>query len=55
MSNVPNAKYLVHLTHQTQKQALINRSKSQKICHISTVRLKYETVRTTMPNTVWLI
>ena len=29
--NVPNAKYLAHLTHQTQKQALISRSISQKI------------------------
>ena len=37
VSNVPNAKYLVHLTHQTQKQALTSHSKSQKIWHISTV------------------
>lgn len=37
VSNVPNAKYLAHLTHQTQKQALISHSKSQKIWHISTV------------------
>ena len=29
--NVPNAKYLAHLTHQTQKQALISRSKYKKI------------------------
>ena len=35
--NVSNAKYLAHLTHQTQKQALISRSKSQKIWNMSTV------------------
>ena len=35
--NVPNAKYLAHLTHQTQKQALISRSKSQKIWNMSIV------------------
>ena len=32
--NVPNAKYLAH---QTQKQGFIRCSKSQKLCHITTV------------------
>ena len=31
LSNVPNAKYLAHLTHQSQKSSLISSSKSQKI------------------------
>ena len=31
LSNVPNAKYLAHLTHQSQKPSLISSSKSQKI------------------------
>ena len=35
--NVPNAKYLAHLAHQTQKWSIIKCSKSQKLCHIAIV------------------
>ena len=31
LSNVPNAKYLAHLTHQTQKRTLIRYAKCTKI------------------------
>ena len=37
MVNVPNAKYLAHLPHQTQKRSFIRCSKSKKLCHIATV------------------
>ena len=38
LSNVPNAKYLAHLTHQTQKQVLIRYAKCAKIIEHTTVR-----------------
>ena len=38
LSNVPNAKYLAHLTHQTQKQTLIRYAKFAKIIEHATVR-----------------
>ena len=38
LSNVPNAKYLAHLTHQTQKQVLIRYAKCAKIIEHATVR-----------------
>ena len=34
---MPNAKYLAHLAHQTQKQSFIRCSKSQKLCNTATV------------------
>ena len=37
LSNVPNAKYLAHLAHQSQKWSLISSSKSQKIWDMATV------------------
>ena len=37
LSNVPNAKYLAHLAHQSQKPSLISSSKSQKIWDMATV------------------
>ena len=38
LSNVPNAKYLAHLAHQTQKQTLIRCAKYAKIMKHATVR-----------------
>ena len=52
--NVPNAKYLAHLTHQTQKQALISRSKSQKIWNMSTVPSQIWDGTDNNAITVWL-
>ena len=37
LSNVPNAKYLAHLAHQSQKPFLITSSKSQKIWDMAIV------------------
>ena len=37
MPNVPNAKYLAHLAHQTQKTPFIRCSKSYYFCHMWTV------------------
>ena len=38
LSNVPNAKYLAHLTHQIQKQTLMRCAKCLKIMRHATVR-----------------
>ena len=38
--NVPNAKFLAHLAHQTQKRSFIRCSKWQKLYHIWTVPLQ---------------
>ena len=37
LSNVPNAKYLAHLAHQSQNPSLISSSKSQKIWDMAIV------------------
>ena len=38
LSNVPNAKYLAHLAHQTQKRTLIKCAKCLKILRHAIVR-----------------
>ena len=38
LSNVSNAKYLAHLTNQTQKQVLIRNAKCAKIIEHATAR-----------------
>ena len=38
--NVPNAKYLAHLAHQTQKWCFMRCAKSQKLYNMATVSLQ---------------
>ena len=40
MANVPNAKYLAHLPHQTQKWCFMRCAKSQKLYNMATVPLQ---------------
>ena len=48
LSNVPNAKYLAHLAHQTQKQNFIRCVKCVKFLQHATVPLHFDMVRTQM-------
>ena len=40
VANVPNAKYLAHLPHQTQKWSFMRCAKSQKLYNMATVPLQ---------------